>query len=127
MSDDDSDIESNDCVNSIKNLRKRLSHILDDIDDIVCIIQQSEPLFTRIFPVKPGVIGFLKMNTASLSDILNKLMPEWKREGRILKGGQIVIIGKEAKYMNLKAEMHVNVYDLCNHMMDMLDTRNLLE
>jgi hypothetical protein len=127
MSDDDSDIDENDCVNSIKNLRKRLSDILHEIDDIVYIIQESEPLFTRIFPVNGYAIGFLKMETASLSDILNHLMPKWKKEGRILKGGKYVILGKEAKLMKLKPETEVNIYDLCNHMMEMLNTNNLLE
>jgi hypothetical protein len=112
-----------DYVNSIRNLRKRLTAMLEEIDDIVFELQKSEPLYDKVFPVKRHLVKHLGMKTASLSQLLDKYIPIWKKGGKITRGGRRIHIGEEGKYMQIPVNSEVDVYVLCNHMLRMLDTK----
>jgi hypothetical protein len=114
--------DENDCVISFKNLQKRLTEILHEVDDILESIQKDEPLYTKVYPVRPEYVKVLGMKSGSLSDILHKFLPKWKQEGRIGKGGRIIWIGKEGKKIGLPVDKEIDVYALCNTMLGMLQT-----
>jgi hypothetical protein len=116
MSDED------DCVNPFRNLRKRLTEILHEVDDMLHTIQAEEPLYKRVFPVRKEFCKVLGMKSGSLSDILQTFLPKWKSEGRIGKGGRMILIGKEGKKLGLPVDKEVDVYVLCNSMLQMLET-----
>jgi hypothetical protein len=113
--------DENEYVNSVRNVRKRLTEILHEVDDMIESVQAEDPLYKKIFPVKKEYIKVLGMKSASLYDILNVFLPTWKGDGRIRKGGRFIRIGKEGKYMGLPIEEEVDVYILCNAMLKMLE------
>lgn len=113
--------DENDCVSSFTNLRKRLSEMLSEVNDMIEEVQEHEPLYTKIFPVKKEYVDALGMKSGSLSDILQVFLPKWKEKGRIHKGGRIIYIGKEGKLLGLPVHKEVDVYVLCNKMLELLD------
>jgi hypothetical protein len=113
--------DENDCVNSFRNLRKRLSEILREVEDMIDTVQAEKPLYTKIFPVRAEFQNALGIKSGSLSDILQVFLPRWKTEGRIGKGGKYIRVGKEGRLLGFPVEKEVDVYILCNSMLNMLE------
>ena len=115
--------ESEDDTFTTKPLQKLLESLYDDLTEaaisaktIYKQAKQPTDLFTHQFKLKKAARAILGRKYASMEELIDLWLPQWKSEGRLSANGYLVRVGEEAELLGLRKDSEHDVYSFANYL-----------